>query len=67
VDAQTTTCSLAENVYSNYSSDGQVGATSPKTGQTVTVDCQTGGSGTTGYTICEGQDGAATLYLRWHK
>ena len=67
VDAQTTTCGLAENVYSNYSSDGQVSATSPKTGHTITFDCQTGGSGTTGYTICVRHDGAVTLYLRWHK
>src|SRR5262249_52429728 len=63
VDAQTTTCGLAENVYSTYSSDGEVSANSPKTGQTLTLYCQTGSTGTTGYTICEGQDGAATLYL----
>lgn len=67
VDQQTTTCGLAENVYSSYTSDGQVMATSPKTGQSFTFTCQTAGTGTTGYTICHAQDGASTLYLRWHQ
>ena len=67
VDSQTTTCGLAEGVYSAYRSDGQVAATSPKTGQSFTFSCQTAGAGTTGYTICQAQDGATPLYLRWHK
>ena len=67
IDSQTTTCGLAENVYSGYTSDGQVTANSPKTGQSYTFTCQTAGAGTTGYTICQAQDGATPLYLRWHK
>lgn len=67
VDAQTTTCGLAENVHNNYTSDGQVTARSPKTGQNYTFACQTGPSGTTGYTICQAEDNGSTLYLRWHQ
>jgi hypothetical protein len=67
VDAQTTTCGLAQNVYAAYFGDGQVTATSPKTGQTFVFSCQTGGTGTTGYTICQADDNGTPLYLRWHR
>jgi hypothetical protein len=67
VDAQTTTCGLAENVFAGYTSDGVVSARSPKTGQSYSFSCQTAGPGTTRFTICHAQDGGTTLYMRWHK
>lgn len=66
VDATTTSCGLAENVYANYQTDGPVTALSPETGQVYTFDCFTGGPGTTGYVFCQGQAGNSALYLRWH-
>jgi hypothetical protein len=66
-DRQTTSEGLAESVYANYTSDGPVTGWSSVTQQSYTFDCQTGGSGTTGYTICQGRAGNATLYLRWHQ
>jgi hypothetical protein len=68
IDQQTTTCGLAENVRSSYTSDGSVTAFSLKTQKDYVFTCQTGPvPGTTGYTICESQDGPSTLYVRWHK
>ena len=67
VDSQTTSCGLAENVYSAYQSDGALTAYSPERGSQFTFTCQTGGPGTTGYTICLGQAGSAQLYGRWHR
>ncbi len=67
IDAQTTTCDLAESVHGNYTSDGSVTGYSPKRGQNYTFTCQTGGPGTTGYTICQSMAGSAPLYLRWHR
>jgi serine/threonine protein kinase len=67
VDSQTTSCGLAENVYSNYTSDGPVTGLSPERGTNYEFNCQTGGPGTTGYTICLGQAGNSPLYLRWHQ
>jgi serine/threonine protein kinase len=67
VDAQTTSCGLAERVYSNYTSDGSVTALSPERGSDDTFTCQTGGPGTTGLTICVGQAGGSPLYVRWHR
>jgi LSD1 subclass zinc finger protein len=67
VDKQTTTCGLALSVQSNYTTDGPVSGVSSKTGQQYRFSCQTGGPGTTGYTICQGQAGSSPLYLRWHK
>jgi serine/threonine protein kinase len=67
VDAQTTSCALAENVHSNYTSDGPVTAFSPERGNNYTFRCQTGGQGTTGFTICLGQAGNSPLYVRWHQ
>jgi hypothetical protein len=65
LDALTTTCGLAENLRANYRLDGTVTAVSPETGQTFAFTCLTGGAGTTGYTICEAEDGARLLYARW--
>jgi hypothetical protein len=67
VDRQTTSCGLAESVYANYTADGPVSGYSTERGQSYTFDCSTGGPGTTGYTICQGQAGDAPLYLRWHR
>ena len=67
VDATTTSCDLAANVVSSYTSDGTVTASDPAQGQSYQFDCFTGGTGTTGYTFCLGQDGSAKLYLRWHR
>jgi hypothetical protein len=67
VDRQTTSCGLAQNVQSAYTSDGQLTALSPERNQSYSFSCQTGGPGTTGMTICQGQAGSATLYVRWHK
>lgn len=67
VDAQTTTCALAESVYNAYTGDGNVDGYSQERKRSYTFTCRTGGSGTTGYTICEGLAGSAPLYLRWHK
>jgi S1-C subfamily serine protease len=67
VDSKTTSCSVAENVRSNYSSDGLLTAVNPATGQSLAWRCLTGRAGTTGYTICEAQTGSGILYLRWHQ
>jgi hypothetical protein len=67
VDSQSTTCSLAENVYSAYRTDGSVTAFSPKNGTNYTFICATGGPGTTAFTICQSRAGNAPLYLRWHR
>ncbi len=64
IDSVTTSCSLAERVRSAYSADGQVAATAA--GRLYHFLCQTGGSGTTGYTFCESDTDSGTLYLRWH-
>jgi hypothetical protein len=64
IDSATTSCSLAEQVRSAYSSDGQVSVTSG--GSVYHFLCQTGGRGTTGYTFCESNTSSGTLYLRWH-
>jgi hypothetical protein len=66
-DGQTTSEGLAESVHANYTSDGPVTGWSSERQQSYTFDCQTGGSGTTGYTICQGQAGNSSLYLRWHQ
>ncbi len=65
VDSQTTSCGLAENVKAAYHSDGLVVALSPERRRSYAFTCQTGGAGTTHMTICHGQAGSATLYLRW--
>jgi hypothetical protein len=67
IDRQTTSCGLAENVYSNYTEDGSVTARSPKRSRDYTFTCKTAGRGTTGYTICLGRAGSSTLYLRWRR
>jgi hypothetical protein len=67
VDRSTTSCGLAQNVFAAYRSDGPVTALSPERGRDYTFTCQTGGPGTTGYTICQGQAGSSPLYLRWHR
>lgn len=43
IDRQTTSCGLAESVYSNYQSDGSVAGFSPERGRSYTFTCQTGG------------------------
>ena len=65
VDASTTSCPLAESVRSNYSSDGPVSGYSGALGRDYTLECSTGGTGTSGDTICLGQANG-TLYVRWH-
>jgi hypothetical protein len=67
VDKTTTSCGLAVNVQQAYTRDGTVTAYSPEPGRNYTFDCFTGGSGTTGYTICIGQAGTSKLYVRWHQ
>jgi hypothetical protein len=67
VDKQTTSCGLAESVYSNYIADGTVTGYSSERGRDYTFTCTTGGPGTTRYTICEGHADSATLYLRFQK
>lgn len=67
IDRQTTSCGLAENVYSRYTEDGPVTARSPKRARDYTLTCKTAGLGTTGYTICLGIAGSSSLYLRWHR
>lgn len=66
IDSQTTSCGLAENVRSNYTSDGSVTASSPGGGSSATFSCRTGGQGTTGFTICVGQGDSVSRYVRWH-
>jgi hypothetical protein len=66
IDSQTTSCGMAENVRSNYSSDGSVTASSPGVGTIATFTCRTGGQGTTGFTICVGQGDNPSRYVRWH-
>jgi serine/threonine-protein kinase len=66
VDLQTTTCGLAESVYANYISDGPVTGYNRR-GRTYEFICQTGGPGTTGFTICLSQAGSRQLYVRWHR
>ena len=65
IDRQTTSCGLAENVKAAYRSDGLIVAVSPERGRSYAFTCQTGGPGTTHMTICHGQTGNSTLYLRW--
>jgi len=65
VDSLTTTCSLAENVYNNYTADGIVTAFSPERGRDYAFTCRTGGAGTTAYRFCLAKAGPATLYVRW--
>lgn len=65
IDRTTTTCGLAESVFSHYHNDGVVTATSPTTEASFDFRCTTGGSGTTGYTICLGQSQGSELYVRW--
>jgi serine/threonine protein kinase len=67
VDRQTTSCGLAENVYSSYTEDGLVTAQSPERSQDYTFTCKTSGPGTTGETICLGRAGSSPLYLIWHR
>jgi hypothetical protein len=67
IDRQTTSCGLAENIYSSYTEDGPVTARSPERGQDYTFTCKTAGPGTTGETICLGRAGTSPLYLRWHR
>jgi hypothetical protein len=66
VDSSTTSCALAANVQSTYTSDGTLTASDDQ-GQSHQFDCFTGGSGTTGYTFCLGQNGSSQLYVRWHR
>jgi Prokaryotic RING finger family 1 len=66
IDSETTSCGLAENVYSAYTGDGPVTARSPERNRDYTFICKTAGPGTTGYTICLGKAGVGSLYLRWH-
>ena len=65
IDAQTTTCGLAENIRAAYRRDGLVTALSPERGRDYTLNCRTSGPGTSGDTICQGRIGKAPLYLRW--
>jgi hypothetical protein len=67
IDRQTTSCGLAENIYSSYTGDGPVTARSPERGRDYTFTCKTMGPGTTGYTICLGKASSSSLYLRWHR
>lgn len=67
IDRQTTSCGLAENVYSRYTEDGIVTARSPERGRSYTFACKTAGEGTTGYTICLGSAGSSQLYVRWRR
>lgn len=66
IDAQTTTCGLAQAVLANYQTDGPVSVLNPDTGQNERLSCLTGGSGTTGYVFCQGEAASGALYLRWH-
>ncbi len=62
VDARTTSCPLAQSVRSAYTTDG------PVTVSSNVFDCKTGGTGTTGFTICTAPTESGTiLYVRWHK
>jgi hypothetical protein len=65
VDAQSTSCGLAQSVRSNYHGDGALTAYSPERGANYAFTCSTGGPGTTHLTICIGHAGAAELYVRW--
>jgi serine/threonine protein kinase len=64
VDRQTTSCGLAQSVQAAYTSDGLVSALSPERGRDYTFDCQ---SGATGFVVCTGRAGDATLYTWWPK
>ncbi len=66
IDAQTTGCGLAQAVYASYQTDGPVTALSPDTGRNESLNCFTGGSGTTGYVFCQGQGATGAVYMRWH-
>lgn len=66
VDRQTTSCGLAENVYSSYTEDGPVTAVDPTSGEDYAFTCKTAGPGTTEETICLGRAGPSPLYVRWH-
>ena len=66
VDSQTTSCTVAESVRSNYTSDGLVSVSSPGGGPNYAFTCRTGGIGTTGFTICRARAGNGALYVRWH-
>ncbi|MHB8533481.1 MAG: hypothetical protein ACYDC2_12255 [Solirubrobacteraceae bacterium] len=50
---------------SSYAGDGFLTAYSPERGRRYGFLCQTGGPGTTRFTICVGRAGGAELYVRW--
>jgi len=64
VDRQTTSCGLAQNIQTAYTSDGPVTAISPERGRDYMFNCQ---SGVTGFVVCTGQAGNATLYTWWRR
>ena len=66
VDASTTTCHLGDALRAAFVRDGMVTARSLNTGRDYTFLCLTGGTGTSGETICEatGRHGEL-LYARW--
>ncbi len=64
VDRQTTSCGLAQNIQAAYATDGPVTALSPERDRDYTLDCE---SGTTGFIVCTGRAGDATLYTWWQR